>query len=235
MIPQALKKADKIITISENTKNDIIKLMGIPHKKIETIYLGVDPAPLKNNLSHEYTIESPYILFVGMLEPRKNIVGLIRAYAALKNKKSHKLIIVGKKGWMYEQIFLLVKELHLEKDVLFLGYVPEHALSQLYRGASCFVYPSFYEGFGIPVLEAMAHGCPVITSKNSSMEEIAKEVALLVDPSNEEAIMKAITFILAYKEEREKMIQKGLHHIKKFQWKTMAEKTKKLYTSFIKK
>jgi glycosyltransferase involved in cell wall biosynthesis len=231
MIPKALRKADKIITISNNTKNDIIKTIGIAPQKIKTIYLGVDTAPLNNNALDHYNIHFPYILFVGMLEPRKNVIGLIQAYAALKNKKNHKLVIIGKKGWMYEQIFHVVKKLHIEEEVLFFGYVPDYYLPQLYQAASCFVYPSFYEGFGIPVLEAMAYGCPVITSKNSSMEEIAKGVALLVDPFNKKAIMNAINFILTHKEKRVKMRNKGFNHVKKFRWETMAEETKELYDS----
>lgn len=238
MIPRALKKADAIITISDNTKNDILKMTNIPPEKIKTIYLGVDRqfTPLNKSvckkIGEKYNIKTPYILFVGMLEPRKNIIGLLHAYALLKNKKEHELIIVGKKGWKCDDIFNTVKELGLQNNVHFLGYVPDNELPALYSAATCFVYPSFYEGFGIPVLEAMACGCPVITSNNSSMKEIAGNAALLIDPKNEETIKNAMELILSHEKEQQRRRKAGLFQIKKFCWETMAKQTKKLYASF---
>ncbi len=235
MIPRALKKADKVITISENTKNDIIKMIKISPEKIKTIYLGVDQqfSPQKKafckKIIKKYGLKTPYILFVGMLEPRKNIIGLLHAYALLKDRKEHELVIVGKKGWKYENIFETVKKLSLQNLVHFLGYVPDEELPALYSAATCFVYPSFYEGFGIPVLEAMACGCPVITSNNSSMKEIAGNAAVLVDPENKETIKDAIELILSHKKEQQRRRKAGLLHVKKFRWDVMAKQTKELY------
>lgn len=239
MIPYALKKADRVITISESTKEDILKMIKISSKKIKSIYLGVDAhlTPQKERGQQKrlekYSITRPYILFVGMLEPRKNIMGLIRAYAQVKEKDSHHLVLVGKKGWKYEDIFMTVKELGLQNMVHFLGYVPDEDLSSLYSSATCFVYPSFYEGFGIPVLEAMACGCPVITSNNSSMKEIAGNAAVLIDPENKEAIADAIELVISNKKEQERMRKAGLLHVKKFRWETMAQETKNLYASVL--
>lgn len=239
MIPRALKKADTIITISDNTKNDILKMTNIPPEKIKTIYLGVDRqfSPLNRSvckkIGEKYNIKTPYILFVGMLEPRKNIIGLLHAYALLKDKKGHELVIVGKKGWKCDEIFDTVKELGLQTVVRFLGYVPDEDLPALYSAATCFVYPSFYEGFGIPILEAMACGCPVITSNNSSMKEIAGNAALLIDPANKEEIKEAMELILSHKKEQQRRRRAGLLQVKKFCWETMAKQTKELYASLL--
>jgi glycosyltransferase involved in cell wall biosynthesis len=230
MIPRTLKNADKIITISKNTKNDILSHLNINAKKIENIYLAADSIfrPQKKEvwkkIKEKYQIKNDYILFVGMLEPRKNIPGIIKA-------KDLTLVIVGKKGWLYEEIFALVKSLKIQDQVIFTGYVPDEDLPALYKGAKCFVYPSFYEGFGIPIIEAMACGCPVITSKNSSMEEIANAAAITIDPNQPEAIAEAIKTIINNDKEREKMKKLGILHAKKFTWDTMARETMQLYNT----
>ncbi len=237
MIPRALKTADKVITISENTKEDILRMTKIPSEKVKTIYLGVDQQfspqtkEFCKKIGEKYHITTPYILFVGMLEPRKNIIGLLHAYMQVKEKKGHDLVLVGKKGWKYEKIFETVKELGLQNSVHFLGYVSDEELPALYSAATCFVYPSFYEGFGIPVLEAMACGCPVITSNNSSMKEIAGNAAILIDPINKEAIKDAINRVLSDKKEQQQRRKAGLLRVKKFRWDTMAKETRELYAS----
>ena len=234
VIPYSLKKAEKIITISENTKLDILKEFSISEKKIEPIYLGVDEifSPREKEICisilKKYGVEQPYILFVGMLEPRKNIPGLINAFAALENK-NQKLVIVGKKGWLYEKIFAQVKKLNIENEVRFTGYVPDEDLPFFYSSATCFVYPSFYEGFGIPILEAMACGCPVITSKNSSMQEIAGDAALLINPNSVESITKAMERIMQSPKIQHELKEKAQKQAKKFNWDIMALKTIEVY------
>ncbi len=236
LIPYSLQKAEKIIVISESTRNDIIKITKINPAKIQTIHLGVDDIFEKKkkaacqHIQGKYGIKHPYILFVGMLEPRKNIEGLIKAFSSAE-RKGYRLVIVGKKGWMYESIFALIKKLNIEEEIIFTGYVPDEELPYLYSAATCFVYPSFYEGFGIPVIEAMACGCPVITSRNSSLQEIAGAAAILIDPYNVGSIKKAIESCVMDKGYCEKMVQRGFVQAKKFQWASMAKETRALYTS----
>lgn len=239
-IPSSLKKADAIIAISENTKKDIIELQRINPEKIKVTLLGVDalfrPMTVQKYTAtlKKYNIHGHYILFVGMLEPRKNVEGLLHAFSQLKDRKNHVLVIVGKKGWMYEKIFSLVKKLQLEQNVVFTGYVPDEELPALYSAATCFVYPSFYEGFGIPVLEAMACGCPVITSNNSSLKEIAGNAAFFIDPKNTEQIAEKIQVLLNSPKEREKRKDEGMKQAKKYTWDSFARRTKEIYHQVIK-
>lgn len=236
LIPIALKRADRILAISKNTKADIIAITKTNPEKIVTTYLGVDSMfiPKKKEeylpVLAKYKLRQPYILYVGMLEPRKNIEGLIRSFSLLKKERKYKLVIIGKKGWMYDEIFSLVKKLHLEERIIFMGYVPDDVLPAVYSAAACFVYPSFYEGFGFPVIEAMACGCPVITSNNSSLKEISGDAALLISPTDINQIAKTLEIILKSKEEREKRKKAGLRQAKLFKWDIFAKETKKIYT-----
>ncbi len=235
MIPISIKKADQVIAISENTKQDILQMIPVDKNKIVVTYLGYDAhfsrqnKLKKNPVLKKYIINFPYILFVGMLEPRKNIPSLIKAFAAIKEKKSHKLVIVGKKGWMYGEIFTLIQKLKIEEQVIFTGYLHDEDLPSLYSAATCFVYPSFYEGFGIPIIEAMACGCAVITSNNSSMKEIAGEAAILVDPYNVKEIQNAIELLIADKAIKRKKEKEGITQAKKFTWEKMILQTKEVY------
>jgi len=239
MIPFSLKKAEKVITISENTKKDVIEQTNTVPSKIKSILLGVDKIFLDKKNSRDkkvldkYNIKKPYILFVGMLEPRKNIKGLIEAFYLVQNKHDNDLIIVGKKGWMYQDIFKLVKKLKLEGEVIFTGYLPDEDLPSLYSNATCFVYPSFYEGFGIPIVEAMACGCPVITSNNSSMREVAGEAAILVNPYNVEEIKDAIEKVIYNPKEKKRLQKLGFQNVKRFNWDKMAEETINMYNKFL--
>lgn len=235
MIPMSIKQADHILAISENTKKDILEMIPVNKNKIVVTYLGYDAFFSKQNKTkisavlQKWWINFPYILFVGMLEPRKNIPSLIKAFAAIKEKRDHKLVIVGKKGWLYGEIFALVQKLKIEEQVIFTGYVPDEDLPALYSAATCFVYPSFYEGFGIPIIEAMACGCPVITSNNSSMKEIAGDAAIVVDPYNVKEIQNAIELLITDKVIRRKMEKQGVMQAKKFSWEKMISKTKEVY------
>ncbi|NFI51518.1 glycosyltransferase family 4 protein [Clostridium botulinum] len=233
-----VKNADYIITISESSKRDIIKYLNVDKNKIEVIYPGVDGIykKLLNNdeittVKKKYNIEGKYLLYLGTLEPRKNIETILRAYNLFKksNKDNIKLVLAGKKGWLYDSIFNLVKEFGIEDKVIFTDYVDDKDKSALYQGAEMFLFPSLYEGFGIPVIEAMASRTPVITSNSSSLPEVAGEAAIITDPLDYIKISKSIELILNDNELREKMVNEGIKQANKFSWDLSAEKLKNIY------
>ncbi|HIQ39262.1 MAG TPA: glycosyltransferase family 1 protein [Methanothermococcus okinawensis] len=236
LLPKTLRTADKIIADSYNTKKDIIKYFKIPEDKTKVIHLGVDEKykPLSeekiNNIKEKYCINYPFILYVGTLEPRKNIPTLIKAYYKLKKQGlPHKLVITGKKGWKYKSIFETIDKLNLRKDVIFTGYVPDEDLPALYNAADLFVYPSLYEGFGLPPLEAMACGTPVITSNTSSLPEVVGDAGIMVDPYDVDGLSKAMYEVLTNDGLREELRKKGLERAKLFSWKKCAEEHLKVY------
>jgi len=235
ILKRTIRNCNFIIVDSENTKKDVIKIFKVPEEKIDVVYLGVDEKYKILNkkqslfLSKKYTKTDKFILYVGTLEPRKNIPNLIRAYCKIKDKLPYKLIITGKKGWKYKPIFDLISELKLEDDVIFTGYIPEEDLPALYNGASAFVFPSLYEGFGLPPLEAMACGCPVITSNTSSLPEVVGDAGIMVDPNDVDELAKQIERVLTDKKLRDSMIKKGLKQAKKFSWEKCAKETLKVY------
>ena len=194
----SIKKAKKIITISNSSKNDIIKMYKVNPDKVTVIYPGIRvDLNLKvkdlsmEELNNKFGIKEKYILFVGTLQPRKNIVKLIEAFSKLKEKDLN-LVIVGKKGWQFEDILNAPKKYEVEDRVKFLDSVSDEDLPSLYKNALCFCLPSLYEGFGLPILEAMQYGCPVATSNVSSLPEAGGEAAVYFDPENVEDIAKAL-------------------------------------------
>ena len=241
MIPVALKKADKIIAISKQTKNDIINTFGVEQDKIRVIYIGagkefrvISDKDAVEGIKQKYGLPKKYILFVGTIEPRKNIKGLIHAYAVLKNKGyEHKLVIVGKRGWHYSDIFEAVRRLKLNSDVIFTDYVLGQDLPFIYNGASIFVYPSFYEGFGIPVLEAMSCGIPVVTSNVSSLPEITGEATLLINPMDIEDISISIDKILRDAHLANVLVKKGLDRASLFSIEKMIAETVQVYNEVL--
>lgn len=240
----SVSKARKILAISESTKDDIIKYYQIEPEKVVVIYPGMDKKLatlriLKNmenteKIKKKYGIEGDYILYVGTLQPRKNLVRLIEAFnITIKqyNNITIKLVIAGKKGWLYEEIFQRVKDLGLKKEVIFTGYVPDKDLPALYKGAKCFVLVSLYEGFGLPALEALSFGVPVVVSKISSLPEVVGNAGVLVDPHDVKDIVKGINEVLNYTEaERQEMIRRGLKQAKKFSWEKCAKETLEVLT-----
>ena len=214
-----LSEADILVTDSYNSKSDLMKFYKVHDSKIHVIYPGVDPMQRVNT-------KEDYILFVGTLEPRKNVGGLIKAFDLLKKESgiSHRLYIVGMKGWMYEDIFRAYEKAEFKKDIIFKGYVEEKELERLYQRASVFVYPSFYEGFGLPIVEAFSYGTPVVTSKTSSCGEIGAGAALLIDPSNYKEIAEAILRLINDEKLKKGLVEKGLDMAREFTWtKTAAE------------
>jgi glycosyltransferase involved in cell wall biosynthesis len=236
LLPRASKNADKIIAASVNTKRDIIKHLKVPEDKIEVIYYGRDERFIVlsekevEEARAKYDLPQRYILSVCTLEPRKNMPTLIKAYHKLRGKGiEHKLVVVGAKGWKYSRIFQTVRELGLENDITFLGYVSNQDLPGIYNLADLFVFPSLYEGFGLPPLEAMACGCPVITSNTSSLPEVVGDAAIMTDPYNVDEIANAMYEVLTNQALRKEMLEKGLNRAKTFSWDKAARETMKVY------
>ncbi len=235
MIKHSVRQADIVFADSESTRQDIIKILNASSDKIKTIHLGVEEIFLKKRNKKElkqtqnkYSLNKKYILFVGTIEPRKNISTLISAFAKLQ-RKDLDLVICGKLGWMYKSIFKTMKQEKVEKQVKLLGFVPDEDLLNLYAGAEMFVYPSFYEGFGLPIVEAMASSCPVITSNLSSTKEIAGDAAILINPNSEQEITISIEKILRNKNLRQNLIKKGLERAEKFTTINAAKNTLKYF------
>ncbi len=237
VVPRSIQRADLILADSHNTKRDIIELLGVDARKIQVVPAGVgerfhpidDEATLEK-VRRRYHLEEPFILSVSTLEPRKNFTGLIEAYAQLIERGSqiqripHKLVIAGAKGWLYEEIFATVERLGLAERVIFPGFVAEEDLPALYNLADLLAFPSLYEGFGLPPLEAMACGTPVVTSNSSSLPEIVGGVGIMVEATDTEGLVEAMRRALQDGELRRSMIEKGLEQAKKFSWRKAAEK-----------
>ncbi|WP_310603771.1 glycosyltransferase family 4 protein [Anaerosporobacter sp.] len=232
-LAKTCKRADKIITISEFSKAEIIRYLQVESEKIEVISLGVDTKYYNSDYSErdiekikeKYNINSEYFLYLGTIEPRKNIERLIRAYGALYEQKKDipKLILAGKKGWLYDEIFNTVDELKLHSMIEFLGYVDIKDAPKLIKGAIAFVFPSLYEGFGLPPLEAMACGTPVITSNVASLPEVVGEAGLLVNPLDINEIKDAMLRIETESGLRTQLVEAGLLQAKKFNWEKTAK------------
>lgn len=244
LFPQSLRLADIIITDSISTKNDLIGSYGIRAEKIQVVYLGISNAFLNKEksqavyaISKKYNLPDEYFLFTGVLSPRKNIITILNAFKQIKEEemfRKYKLVIVGRPGWLYDEIFRKVKELSLENEVLFIDYVPEEELPSFYTNAKIFLFPSLYEGFGLPILEAMACGCPVITSNVSSMPEVAGDAAVLINPASVDELVSSIKEITVNKNLRKELQKKGVEQIKKFSWEKTAVETKNIYEQQLK-
>lgn len=225
---RSAKRSDRIITISEFSKREIIDLLGVPEEKVSVIYsapsFSEETADSEVTLG-KYGITKPYILYVGTIEPRKNLVRLIHAFEMLKRneKLPYRLVLAGGKGWQNEEIYRAAKESPFAEDIIFTGYISNSERNCLYQNAELFVFPSLYEGFGMPPLEAMHWGCPVVTSDAASMPEICGDATALVNPLDEEDIVKGIMAVLSDKEYAESLRKKGYEREKKFTWETSAQ------------
>ena len=236
---RSIKRADHIITISNSAKSELVNVLGISEEKIDIISPGVDydifntrvNAETKSRVKHKYSLPDEYILYLGTLEPRKNISTLIKAFIKLKKEKkiTEKLVIAGKKGWNYENIYKIIYKNNFENEIIFTGYVDENEKPAIYQMSKLFVFPSLYEGFGIPVLESMASGVPVIVSNTSSLPEVVEDAGILVDPQKVEDIEISIYKVLTNEKLRTELIEKGLEQSKKFTWETSASKLYKIY------
>lgn len=235
---RVIPMADMIISISYCTKTDILKYFDIPEEKVKVIplaasvnYKRIQEKGLIEKVKNRYGINKKYLLYVGVLDPRKNLINLIKAYNDLPvhTKRDYQLLLCGKKSWYYEEIIRTVRELHLEEKVIFTGYIPEKNMSILLNAAEIFVYPSFYEGFGLPPLEAMACGTPVITSNTSSIPEVVGDAGILVNPDNVAELSDAIFKVLSDESLKIQLSEKSVIQAKKFSWEMTARKTVEVY------
>lgn len=227
----SVDRARKVITVSKHTKYDLIKFYSVPENKIAVIHNGFEKN-LPAGKSSKLGTNDPYILYVGTLQPRKNINTLIRAFAQYVTQfPKYKLIITGKKGWLYEEIFQEVQRLGLEDKVIFKGHVTDVELANLYTHAFCFVMPSLYEGFGIPILEAMSYESPVISSNTAALPEVGGEACLYFDPVHIDQLVEQLMLLTEDKKLRRELIQKGKEQIRKFSWQKCAKETLDILTS----
>lgn len=236
VLPKLALKMDKIITPSQSTKDDIIKYYGMDEKKIQVVHNGIDHETFFSRdktesfkvISEKYHIPTDYILYISRLEhPGKNHVRLIEAYAKLKKENGihQKLVLAGGKWSGCEKIYETIERLNLKEDVIFPGFVKQEDLPLMYTAADLFVFPSLFEGFGIPIIEAMASGVPVICSNISSMPEIAGDAAMFFDPYSVDDVAKKIIMFLGNEGMRDEFIKKGRERAKKFTWKNSAQET----------
>ncbi len=229
-VPRSVARADLILADSQSTQHDLIELMGMDPARIRVVYPAVDDTFARSNqagvaaVRARHDIGGPYILSLGTLQPRKNYVRLIEAFRILKDTSDipHRLVIGGGPGWLYEPIYETIETLGLQDEVRMLGYVDEGDLPALYTGADVFCFPTLYEGFGIPVLEAMACGTPVVASNTSSLPEAAGDAALLMSPTDTEAMAEALGRVITDTDLREHLIQSGLVQCQRFSWSDSA-------------
>ncbi|MFA7169339.1 MAG: glycosyltransferase family 1 protein [Candidatus Paceibacterota bacterium] len=234
---QQAKKADKIIAVSHSTKQDLEELYGINPEKIQVIYSGLNSKITRKVLPQEkidaqkkYALPENYILYLGTLEPRKNIISLLYAFEKSKTtgdlkNSDFKLVIAGAKGWLYNDIFQTVQKFSSKKDIMFTGFIEEKDKAALYAMSKLFVYPSFYEGFGFPPLEAMAQNTPVITSNISSLPEAVANAAITINPSNTDELKKAMEKVLTDKKLSMHLTELGKARVSEFEWKKCAKET----------
>lgn len=238
VVPESVAAADVVATISHEVSRTLIEHFKTPREKLIVIPCGVeayfrritDPI-LLGATRNKFALKHPLVLGVGTLEPRKNHIGLIKAFHQAQQHKNGPamLAIAGGKGWLYEETQQLVADLKLEQKVRFLGRVTDHELVTLYSMADAFAFPSFFEGFGIPPVEAMACGAPVITSNVSSLPEVAGDAAILIDPHNIDEMAAAIARVIGNKQLQEELRQKGYEQVKQYTWATSAQKMLSVY------
>jgi len=237
------KQAEMVIVPSNAVAEDVVHYLHVERERITVIPMGCDPrfqpvgAPVRAAaIRRRYDLPERYILFVGTLEPRKNVKTLLQAFArVIAEMPRHQLslVIAGGKGWGSEDYRAMVDTLGIHDYVRFTGFVEDEHLPDLYRSALLFVYPSLYEGFGLPVLEAMACGTPVITSNRTSLPEVAGDAALLFDPTKPEELAMAIASVLDVERLGQELQRKGLARAKQFQWDTVARQTLEVYTTLV--
>lgn len=239
-VRHSAKRAAQILTLSEHTRRDVIDTYRIDPTRITAIPLAAPRhfSPVEDNrelqrVRHNYGIDGPYILSVGSIQPRKNLPRLINAYASLRGKyveaELPKLVLVGKHAWLYDETTRALAETGLKESVILTGYVPESDLPALYSGALCFIYPSYFEGFGLPPLEAMKCGAPVIVGNKTSLPEVVGDAALTVDPYDVPSIAGAIERLVNDSDLRRELSVKGRNRAETFDWRETARRTLQIY------
>ncbi len=241
-IDQAVRLTDHIIAVSESTRRDTVNLLGVPERKITVIHEAANPiyrqvnaVEARRHVADKYGLEDEYILFVSTIEPRKNLPGLLQSYRKLLDdyKRPEKLVLAGSPGWLSEEVQDTVDNLNLDDQVRFLGRIPSNHLVHLYNAARLLVHPSFYEGFGLPPLEAMTCGTPTIVSNVSALPEVVGDAAILVDPHDIDGLTVAMWRVLYDEDLRASLISKGLKRASKFSWKRAARETLDVYRQVV--
>jgi glycosyltransferase involved in cell wall biosynthesis len=240
MTPLSTRRARRVIAISESTKRDLVRLAGVPVEHIDVVYPGLEPDIRRiddqaalDAFRRRHHLPDHFVLYIGTIEPRKNVAALVRAYATLRQRGvvSHALVLAGGKGWRYESIFAAIEQSGVAEDIILPGYVPHDDLPFWYSAADAFVYPSLYEGFGLPVLEAMACGAPVVTSNVSSLPEVTGDAGLCVDPADDGALTDAMARVLTSDTLRAHLREKGIQRAGLFTRERMARATQDVYRS----
>jgi glycosyltransferase involved in cell wall biosynthesis len=238
----ATHRASRVLTVSETSKRDILRYFRVPESRIDVIYNAIDErlgeAPSETELAEvreRYQLNDPFVLYAGNIKPHKNLERLIEAFHALRRGglEQVKLLIIGDEISKYPALRRAVHRSKLHKHVRFFGFVPDKTLASLYRLASVFVFPSLYEGFGLPPLEAMAAGTPVITSNVSSLPEVVGNAAILIDPYEPESIAEAMRRVLTDAQLREDLRAKGLARVTEFSWARSVQRVRQIYTEVI--
>lgn len=233
IIPRLARRAAKVITNSNNSRNDLLQFCNLPADRVSQVYWAVDDlftSPDRTDTPPTDLSLDNYILYVGSLEPRKNIGTLLEAYELMRSRNpslTPKLVLIGGESPLFAEVRLKVKK--FKDDILFKGFVNDEMLRAFYRRASLFVYPSLYEGFGLPPLEAMASGVPVVTTLTSSLPEVVGDAAMMVSPYNVEQLAETMATVLTNPELRRDMIAKGKEQVRKFNWYRVARNTLAVY------
>ena len=234
-IKQTVKRADVIITVSEFSKERIAEKLGVPDEKIKVIYPGVNAefSPQEEEsverVKDKFRINKRYILYVGKFEPQKNIIRLLETFQRVSMLEDVVLVMAGPINWYYYIVRKKAEELNLSDKIVFAGFVKDDEMAALYSGASVFYFPSLYEGFGMPVLEAMACGTPVVTSPSCSIPEVAGDAAIFADPSSPKEMADAIGRCMNDQALRDGLISKGRKRSEFFSWDKTAAKTLEVY------
>jgi len=244
---RAVARADRIMTVSHSTKRELSRMFDIPEAKIEVVYNALDerflrePSPADaDRVLERHDVTDPFVLYAGNIKPQKNLPRLIEAFAVAKGELRDdpqyaklKLLLIGDSGEEHSDLRRAVLRSRLQGDVRFLGFVPHSVLRVFYSRASAFLFPSLYEGFGLPPLEAMAHGAPVLTSSVSSLPEVFSQAALLVNPENIFEIARGIRQILTEQDLRETLVRRGYELVRKYSWERSAERVREVYRSVV--
>jgi glycosyltransferase involved in cell wall biosynthesis len=242
VVPRSVRRADHVLADSQATKDDLIALYGTPPEKITVLLSGVserfvpitDPAKVSAVRARYRIGDAPYLLAVGTVQPRKNYERLIRALAALPGDlEPVKLVIVGGRGWLQESIYQAVEELKLNERVIFTGFADDADLPALYSGSRGLAYPSLYEGFGLPILEAMRCGVPVLTARTSSLVEVAGDAAILVDPASVDSIRDGLIQLLTDEAQRSQLVAAGHEQSRPFTWERAAQNLLTTYRDLV--
>lgn len=235
-IRMSCRWAKKIIAVSKNTKEDLKKFYDVPEEKMRVIYEGanLEEHDIGYMTQKKENYSGPYLLFIGRLEKRKNIEGIIAAFEILKEKYKipHKLILAGKPGYGFPEIEVRLNNSSCKRDIVLTGFIEEARKWELFQGADVFLFPTFYEGFGLPILEAQASGVPVVTSNVSSLPEVAGESALYADPKEPSILAEIVNRLINDRELRDVIIKKGHENLERFRWETCSKKIAGLIIGF---